>query len=57
VDLRPGNRDLIDDEDLSNSNRNRYVGAWQMIRAGSPKVHLAQREVGLIDPRIRLDHH
>jgi molybdopterin-synthase adenylyltransferase len=45
----------IDDEDLSNSNRNRYVGAWHDDPApGSAKVNLAGRHIHLIDPRIRL---
>ncbi|WP_088347283.1 MULTISPECIES: ThiF family adenylyltransferase [Rhodomicrobium] len=43
----------VDREDLSNSNRNRYSGAWHSDPVpGSPKVELAKRHVHLIDPRI-----
>jgi molybdopterin/thiamine biosynthesis adenylyltransferase len=43
----------IDDEDLSNCNRNRYAGAWHDDPVpGSPKVNLAERHIHLIDPSI-----
>jgi molybdopterin/thiamine biosynthesis adenylyltransferase len=45
----------IDDEELSNSNRNRYVGAWHDDPVpGSAKTRLAERHVRSIDPRIRV---
>jgi molybdopterin/thiamine biosynthesis adenylyltransferase len=45
----------IDDEDLSTSNRNRYVGAWHDDPVpGSAKVKLARRHIHLIDPTIRV---
>ncbi len=44
---------LVDDEELSGSNRNRYVGAWHNDPVpGSPKVELGERLAGLIDPAI-----
>ena len=44
---------LVDHEDLSRSNRNRYVGAWHDDPVpGSPKVDLGRRLAGLIDPAI-----
>jgi len=44
---------LIDHEELSRSNRNRYVGAWHDDPVpGSPKVELGRRLAGLIDPSI-----
>jgi molybdopterin/thiamine biosynthesis adenylyltransferase len=43
----------IDDEELSRSNRNRYIGAWHTDPVpGSHKVDLARRLAGLIDPEI-----
>jgi hypothetical protein len=44
---------LVDHEDLSRSNRNRYVGAWHDDPVpGSPKVDLGRRLAELIDPAI-----
>ncbi|MCC6206439.1 MAG: ThiF family adenylyltransferase [Hyphomicrobiales bacterium] len=44
---------LIDDEELSRSNRNRYIGAWQDDPVpGSPKVDLGRRLAGLIDAAV-----
>jgi molybdopterin/thiamine biosynthesis adenylyltransferase len=46
---------LIDHEDLSRSNRNRYIGAWHDDPVpGSPKVMLGRRLAQLIDPRIKV---
>lgn len=42
-----------DHEELSNSNRNRYIGAWATDPVpGSRKVDLIKRLVGLTDPSI-----
>jgi molybdopterin/thiamine biosynthesis adenylyltransferase len=44
---------LVDHEELSRSNRNRYVGAWHDDPVpGSLKVDLGRRLAGLIDPAI-----
>jgi hypothetical protein len=44
---------LIDHEELSRSNRNRYVGAWHDDPVpGTPKIDLGRRLAGLIDPAI-----
>lgn len=54
--LGVGALNLIDDEDLSRSNRNRYVGAWHSDPVpGSAKVALGGRLAGLIDPGIRAE--
>lgn len=46
---------LIDHEELSDSNRNRYVGAWHDDPVpGSSKVSLGRRLAGLIDPQIKV---
>lgn len=46
---------LIDDEELSRSNRNRYVGAWHNDPVpGLAKAELSRRLVALIDPAIRV---
>lgn len=51
--LGVGALSLIDHEDLSRSNRNRYVGAWHDDQIpGSLKVDLGQRLAQLIDPSI-----
>ncbi|MCG8594175.1 MAG: ThiF family adenylyltransferase [Kiloniellales bacterium] len=51
--LGVGAIDTVDREDLSLSNRNRYVGAWHSDPIpGTPKVELARRHVELIDPSI-----
>lgn len=45
----------VDREDVSLSNRNRYVGVWHTDPIpGSPKVELARRHVQLIDPGIEV---
>lgn len=45
----------VDFEELSKSNRNRYVGAWASDPIpGLRKVDLVARMVGLIDPTIRV---
>jgi hypothetical protein len=42
---------LIDDEELSESNRNRYIGAWHSdLVPGSKKTALGRRLAELIDP-------
>lgn len=44
---------VADHEELSTSNRNRYVGAWHDDPIpGSPKVSIAKRLVEMIDPSI-----
>ena len=44
---------LLDHEELSRSNRNRYIGAWHGDRTpGFPKTELGERLVRLIDPTI-----
>lgn len=53
--LGTGALTLIDHEELSRSNRNRYVGVWHDDPVpGSPKVELGQRLAGLIDPSINV---
>ena len=45
----------VDREDISLSNRNRYLGVWHTDPIpGSPKVELAQRHIDLIDPDIEV---
>lgn len=45
----------VDYEELSKSNRNRYIGAWATDPIpGSRKVDLIVRLVGLIDPTIKV---
>ena len=52
--LGVGNIDTIDFQELSLSNRNRYIGAWQSDSIpGSPKVEIAKRHVQLIDTSIK----
>lgn len=44
---------LVEPEDLTTDNRNRYIGAWHTDPVpGSPKVEIAKRLVELIDPTI-----
>lgn len=51
--LGVGDISLIDREELSPSNRNRYIGAWDTDAIpGTPKVDLAKRHIQLIDPSI-----
>ena len=51
--LGVGNIAMVDREDVSLSNRNRYVGVWHTDPIpGSPKVALAKRHIHLIDPSI-----
>ena len=53
--LGVGAIDIADQEELSRSNRNRYIGAWYSDPVpGTPKVDIAERLAGLIDPTIRL---
>ena len=43
----------VDNEEISTSNRNRYLGVWHDDPIpGSTKVDLACRQIGLIDPSI-----
>jgi hypothetical protein len=45
----------VDHQELSKSNRNRYIGAWATDPIpGSRKVDLIVRLVGLIDPSIKM---
>jgi molybdopterin/thiamine biosynthesis adenylyltransferase len=45
----------VDREELSLSNRNRYIGAWHTDPIpGTPKVDLVKRHVELIDPSIEV---
>ena len=47
--------DLIDSEELASTDRNRYVGSYHDDPIpGSPKVDLAERLIGRIDPSIRV---
>ena len=51
--LGVGGLAVIDQQDLKRSSRNRYIGAWHNDPVpGSPKVELARRLAGLIDPDI-----
>ena len=51
--LGVGQVSLIDDEELSGTNRNRYIGAWHDDPIpGSKKVALGARLINLIDPTI-----
>lgn len=51
--LGVGSIATVDQQDVSLSNRNRYVGVWHTDPIpGSPKVELAKRHVHLIDPTI-----
>lgn len=53
--LGVGAMDLIDHEEISRSNRNRYVGVWHDDPIpGSRKVEIAERLVSLIDPSISI---
>lgn len=49
-----GHIDVVDREELDDTNRNRYLGAWHTDPVpGSRKADLAVRHIGLIDPSIR----
>ena len=51
--LGVGALSLVDHEELSHSNRNRYVGARHDDPVpGSPKVHLGERLIHVVDPAI-----
>ncbi len=51
--LGVGNIATVDREDVSLSNRNRYIGVWHTDPIpGSSKVKLAKRHIHLIDPTI-----
>lgn len=53
--LGVGAIDVADREELSHSNRNRYIGAWHSnLVPGTPKVEIAQRLARLIDPAIKV---
>lgn len=53
--LGVGKIDVADKEELSLSNRNRYIGAWHNDPIpGSTKVELAKRHINLIDPDIEV---
>lgn len=53
--LGVGNITLIDDEELDESNRNRFIGARHDDPVpGSPKVKLAERLTHEIDPEIKV---
>ena len=53
--LGVGKIDVADKEELSLSNRNRYIGAWHNDpMPGSTKVELAKRHINLIDPEIEV---
>lgn len=50
-----GTISVADHQELSRSNRNRYVGAWHDDPIpGSPKVEIARRHFHLIDPTIEV---
>ncbi len=50
-----GRISVVDIEELSESNRNRYAGAWHSDPVpGSRKVDLAMRHINLIDPDIEV---
>ncbi len=54
--LGVGHLTLIDSEELAQTDRNRYVGAWHDDPVpGMPKVEIGERLVGLIDPAIHVD--
>ena len=45
----------VDREEISLSNRNRYIGVWHTDPIpGSPKVEIAKRHIHLIDPEIQV---
>ena len=51
--LGVGSMALIDDEELDDSNRNRYIGAWHDDPIpGTFKTFVGRRLVRLIDPSI-----
>lgn len=53
--LGAGGVGAVDREELSRSNRNRYLGAWHTDPIpGTSKVALAHRHVQLIDPSIEI---
>jgi molybdopterin/thiamine biosynthesis adenylyltransferase len=54
--LGVGAIDLVEPEELSTDNRNRYIGAWHSDPIpGTPKTEIAQRLIKLIDPTIEVD--
>lgn len=53
--LGVGEISIVDRENLSLSNRNRYIGAWHKDKLGTPKVKLAKRHVKMIDPNIKIN--
>jgi len=53
--LGVGSIAAVDYEEVSVSNRNRYIGVWDTDPIpGSPKVTLAKRHIHLIDPAIEV---
>jgi molybdopterin/thiamine biosynthesis adenylyltransferase len=53
--LGVGRMSLIEPEELSGDNRNRYIGAWHSDPIpGTPKTEIAKRLVQLIDPTIEV---
>lgn len=54
--LGVGAIDLVEPEELSTDNRNRYVGAWHDDPIpGTSKTEIAKRLIKLIDPAIEVD--
>lgn len=53
--LGVGSIAVVDCEEISKSNRNRYIGVWHTDPIpGSPKVEVAKRHINLIDPKINV---
>lgn len=53
--LGVGSIAVVDCEEISESNRNRYIGVWRTDPIpGSPKVEVAKRHINLIDPEINV---
>lgn len=54
--LGVGAIDLVEPEELSTDNRNRYIGAWHDDPIpGTPKTEVAKRLIHLIDPTIEVE--
>jgi len=53
--LGVGSIDLVEPEELTKDNRNRYIGAWHTDAIpGTPKTDIAKRLINLIDPTIEV---
>jgi molybdopterin/thiamine biosynthesis adenylyltransferase len=53
--LGVGAIDLMEPQELSKDNRNRYIGAWHTDSIpGTPKTEIAKRLINLIDPPIEV---